>query len=127
MCLRVNTHTQVCDAPIVTINESVKTREALSTLVTLKIRGLPVVNDAGVIVANFSASDVRHLASVTNQAEAEAILDLPVGDFLAKWVARSGARCRRALLSTALLPTSPLLHTHIHTQAHTALVCSLFH
>ena len=74
MCLRVNTHTQVCDAPIVTINESVKTREALSTLVTLKIRGLPVVNDAGVIVANFSASDVRHLASVTNQAEAEAIL-----------------------------------------------------
>jgi CBS domain-containing protein len=44
--------------------------------------GLPIVDAEGAIVANFSVSDVRHLASVTNKADTEAALARPVLDFL---------------------------------------------
>ncbi len=67
---------------MVTVTEATTAREALSTLVTLKIWGVPVVDGSGAIVANFSVSDVRHLAKVTNQADAEAALGLPVVEFL---------------------------------------------
>jgi CBS domain-containing protein len=40
------------------------------------------VDAEGAIVANFSVSDVRHLASVTNKADTEAALARPVLDFL---------------------------------------------
>ena len=73
---------QAPQAPIVTVGESTVAREALATLVALKIWGVPVVDAAGAIVANFSVSDVRHLARVTNQADAEAALALPVLEFL---------------------------------------------
>ena len=44
-----------------------------------------MVDGAGAIVANFSVSDVRHLAKVTNQADAEAALSLPLMEFLGRW------------------------------------------
>ena len=40
------------------------------------------MDETGAIVANFSASDVRLLANVTNQADADAALALPVLTFL---------------------------------------------
>ena len=57
-------------------------RDALHTLVSHKVSGAPVVDETGAIVANFSASDVRLLANVTNQADADAALALPVLTFL---------------------------------------------
>ena len=57
-------------------------RDALTNLVTHKVWGAPVVDGTGAIVANFSVSDVKHLASVTNKADADAALALPVLEFL---------------------------------------------
>ena len=54
----------------------------LSVLVRNKLSGVPIVSSDGVIVANFSVSDVTSLAGVTNQADANAALALPVLTFL---------------------------------------------
>jgi CBS domain-containing protein len=67
---------------VVVVGEGVSAGNALHTLVSHKIWGLPVVDGTGAIVANFSVSDVKHLALTTNQADADAALALPVLEFL---------------------------------------------
>ena len=67
---------------VVTIPDTATAREALGIVSTHQVWGAPVVDGTGAIVANFSVSDVRHLASVTNQADADATLALPVLEFL---------------------------------------------
>lgn len=61
-------------------------REAFAVLTSAGVSGVPVVDIAGAIVANFSVSDVRHLARITNQADTETALALPVLDYLARYV-----------------------------------------
>ena len=61
-------------------------REAFAVLTSAGVSGVPVVDIAGAIVANFSVSDVRHLARITNQADAETALALPVLEYLARCV-----------------------------------------
>ena len=67
---------------IVVVEATASAGNALHTLVSNMIWGVPVVGGDGAIVANFSVSDVRHLASFTNQADADAALALPVLEFL---------------------------------------------
>jgi CBS domain-containing protein len=67
---------------VITVGATETAVAALTTLVSHKVWGAPVVDASGAIVANFSVSDVRHLASVTNQADADAALALPVLEFL---------------------------------------------
>lgn len=69
-------------ASVVTIPLAATARDALQTLVSHKVSGAPVVDSDGVIVANFSVSDVRLLAAVSNQVDADAALALPVLNFL---------------------------------------------
>jgi hypothetical protein len=112
---------QAPQAPIVTVGESTVAREALATLVALKIWGVPVVEAAGAIVANFSVSDVRHLARVTNQADAEAALALPVLEFLRGYAQLHApmeyrlctAKCSVGCPMEYLMPPAPMQSTAV--------------
>ena len=68
-----------------------------------KVSGAPVVDDDGVIVANFSVSDVRLLANVTNQADADAALALPVLAFLRERAPRHGSTGGPSALSPVVV------------------------
>ena len=63
---------------VLTVPVTATAREALRTIVEARVSGVPVVDTAERIVANFSASDVRLLAHISNQADADAALSLPV-------------------------------------------------
>ncbi len=64
----------------ITLPAATPTRDAIHTLVSHRVWGVPVVDDCGAVVANFSVSDVRHLARAGEGAESA--LARPVLAFL---------------------------------------------
>jgi len=69
---------------LMSLPASVTARKALETIVLHNLDGVPIVDadGGGAVIANFSATDVRLLAGVYNQADADAVLSKPVLEFL---------------------------------------------
>ncbi len=67
------------------------TQNAMALLLSNRVSGIAVTHPTdGTIVANFSASDVRALATVTNQADVSRMLQTPVYEFLRSHRADTG-------------------------------------
>jgi CBS domain-containing protein len=92
----------------ITVPATLPTRDAPQVLITHKVWGLPVVDDAGGVVANFSVSDVRHLAWAAGAGvgEADAALATPVLAFLQeRHVATTGGSSGGSLSPVVVRPS----------------------
>ena len=74
--------------------------EAFHVLASHGISGAPVVDAAGVVVANVSVSDMRRLAHTTNHADTDAALAKPVLEFLRGGPAGAGRAADPVVTST---------------------------
>jgi CBS domain-containing protein len=102
----VNYHAAVCgcsSSPPLTVSHTATARAALESMVDNRLSGMPVVDDAGVMVANIALADVRGLVAVP-PTDLDRVLALPVVEYLREVAAKRVTSGDVPLRSPSLYP-----------------------